>query len=143
MERKQGGPASVFPDHGAGHTDLDFPMEAWIRAVKAREPRAPGKSCMLTPAIKQLGPEGSRTRALEYIEPVLRFVLHVPIRKRPVVRTEEDTRPIAIEEEIAKLLAIMIIAKTEQSVSDRRNSTLVTDGGLTKEGGQRGMWPAC
>ena len=54
MERKQGRLASVFPDQGAGHTDLDFPMEAWIRAVKAREPRAPGKSGMLTEAIKQL-----------------------------------------------------------------------------------------
>ena len=52
----------------------------------------------------------SRTGSLGYIELVLRFVLHVPVRKRPVVRTEEDTRPIAMEEEIAKLVAIMIIA---------------------------------
>ena len=51
---------------------------------------------------------------------LLRFVLHVPIRKRPVVRTEEDTRPIAMEEEIAKLVAIMIIAQTEQYVNDRQ-----------------------
>ena len=28
MERKQGRLASVFPDQGAGHTDLEFPMEA-------------------------------------------------------------------------------------------------------------------
>ena len=55
----------------------------------------------------------SRTGALGYIEPVLRFVLHVPIRKCPVVQAEEDTRPIAMEEEIAKLVAIMIIAHTE------------------------------
>ena len=46
MERKQGQPPSVFPDQGAGHTDLDFPMEAWLRAVQSREPRAPGKSGM-------------------------------------------------------------------------------------------------
>ena len=37
-----------------------------------------------------------------------------------MVRTEEDTQPIAIEEEIAKLVAIMIIAQTEQYVSDRQ-----------------------
>ena len=52
MERKQGRPASVFPDQGAGHTDLDFPMEAWLRAIQSREPRASGKSGMLTAAIK-------------------------------------------------------------------------------------------
>ena len=52
MERKQGGPASVFPDPGARHTDLDFPMEAWLRVVQSQEPRAPGKSSMLTAAIK-------------------------------------------------------------------------------------------
>ena len=51
----------------------------------------------------------SMTGALGYIEPVLKFVLHVPIRKRPGVRTKEDTRLIAMEEEIAKLVAIMII----------------------------------
>ena len=33
-----------------------------------------------------------------YIEPLLRFALHVPIRKRSVVGIEEDTRPIAMEE---------------------------------------------
>ena len=122
MERKQGRPASVFPDQGAGHTALDFLMEAWVRAVQSREPRTLGKSRMLTAAIKQLMAMSmwtlreavSRTGALGYIEPVLRFVLHVPIRKHPVVRTEEDTRPIGMEEEIAKLVAIMIIAETEQ-----------------------------
>ena len=66
---------------------------------------------------------------------MLRFVLHVPIRVRLVVRTEEDTRPIAMEEEIAKPVVIMSIA--------RWNSTLVTDSGRTREGGRRGMWPAC
>ena len=60
----------------------------------------------------------SRTGALGYIEPVLRFVQHVPIRKRPAVWTEEDTGPISTEEEIAKLVAIMIIAEREQCVSD-------------------------
>ena len=99
-------------------------MEAWIRAVGAREPRAPGKSGMLTAAIKQL--------ALRYMEPVLRFVPHVPIRKRPVVRIEEDTRPIAMEKEVTKLVAAMIIARIEQYLSDRR----------TREGGPRGMSPA-
>ena len=54
------------------------------------------------------------------MEPVLRFVLHVPIRKHPMVRAEEDTRPIAIEEEIGKLVAIMIIAQTEPYVSHRQ-----------------------
>ena len=38
---------------------------------------------------------------------------HLPIRKVPVVSTEEDTRPIALEEEVAKVLAIMVMATTE------------------------------
>ena len=39
-----------------------------------------------------------------------------------MVWTEEDTRPIAIEEEIPNLVAIMIIAQTEQYVSDREGA---------------------
>ena len=128
MERKQGWPAKIFPDQGAGATDLDFPLGAWVKAVAGRKPRAPGKSGMLTAAIKQLttGSIASlqtavrSTGALPYIKPARRFVLHVPIRKRPVVRTEEDTRPIAMEEEIAKLITILITAQTEQYVSDRQ-----------------------
>ena len=54
MERKQGRPAKIFPDHGAGATDLDFPLEIWVKAVAGREPRAPGNSGMLTAALKQL-----------------------------------------------------------------------------------------
>ena len=128
MERKHGRPAKISPDQGAGATDLDFPLGAWVKAVASTKPRAPGKSGMLTAAIKQLttGSIASlqtavrSTGAMPYIEPALRFVLHVPIRKRLVVRTEEDTRPIAMEEEIAKLIAILITAQTEQSVSDRQ-----------------------
>ena len=75
--------------------------------------RTTGSIASLQTAVRSIG-------ALPYIEPALRFVLHVPIRKRPVVRTEEDTRPIAMEEEIAKLIAILITAKTEQYVSDRQ-----------------------
>ena len=54
--------------------------------------------------------EVSRTGAVGYIEPVLKCVLHVLIRKRPVLWIEEDTRPIAPEEEIAKLVAIIIFS---------------------------------
>ena len=35
MERKQGRPAKIFPYQGAGATDLDFPLEAWVKAVAA------------------------------------------------------------------------------------------------------------
>ena len=63
-----------------------------------------------------------RTGALAYIQPVLQFVLHVPIRRPPVPRTEEDTRPIVMEEEVAKLVAVMIIAQTEQYVNDRQRA---------------------
>ena len=141
MEMKQGRPASVFPDQGAGHTVLDFAIEAWIRAVQSREPRAPGKSGMLT-AIKQLTAlsvwtlrEAVSKGALGYIEPALRFVLHVSFRKRLVVRQEEDTWCIAMQEEIAKLVAIMILAETKQYVSDKQWAY--------QRGGRPEMWPAC
>ena len=67
-------------------------------------------------------PQGGREQhgTLAYIELVLRFLLHVPIHKRPVVRTEEDTRPIAMEQEVAKLVAAIIIAHTEQYINDRQ-----------------------
>ena len=128
MERKQGRPAAVFPDQRAGHTDPDFPMEALVRAVQRREPRAPGKSSILTAAIKQLTTLSlwtlreakSRTGPPGYIEPVLSFLLHVPIHKRPLAWTEGDMCPIAMKEEIAKLVEIMIIAHTEQHISDRQ-----------------------
>ena len=45
MERKPGWPAGIFSDLGAGHTHRNFGMEVWIRVVRARELRAPGKSC--------------------------------------------------------------------------------------------------
>ena len=108
--------------------------------MQSLEPRALGKSRMLMAAIKQLTALSlwtlreavSKTGAPGYIEPV--FVLHVPIRKRLVLRTQEDTRPIAMEEEVAKVVAIMVIAQTERYVSDS---------GRTREGGRREMWPAC
>ena len=53
----------------------------------------------------------SCTRVVGYIEPLLSFALHVPVRKRPVLRAEENTRPIAMEEKIAKLAVIMVIAQ--------------------------------
>ena len=124
MEQKQGRPARMVPDMGAGHTPLDLPMEAWIREVGAREPRDSGKSGLLTTTIKQftatspltLGEVVSMTGALAYIQPVLRFVLHVPSRKRPVART----RPITMAEEVAKLVVAVIIAQTAQYLNNRQ-----------------------
>ena len=43
------------------------------------------------------------------IEMVLRFVVHLPLSKRPKVYTEEDTRPVAPEEEVAKIIAALIL----------------------------------
>ena len=60
----------------------------------------------LREAVREMGTQA-------YIEPVLQFVLHVGIRRRPRVCTEEDMRPIAMEEEVAKLIAVMLIAQTE------------------------------
>ena len=41
--KKQRRLTSAIPDQGPGHTDLDFPMEWWVRAIQCQELRAPGK----------------------------------------------------------------------------------------------------
>ena len=85
--------------------------------VRGRKPLAPGKSGVLAVAMKKLwalslvdlrdalAASGSKP----YIEMVLRFVVHLLLRKRPKVHTEEDTRPIALEEEVAKIIAALIL----------------------------------
>ena len=47
-------PANIFPDKGAGPTDLDFPPQAWVTAVDMCEPGARGKSGIMIVAVKQL-----------------------------------------------------------------------------------------
>ena len=48
---------------------------------------------------------------------VLRFVVHLPLRKRPRVYTEEDTRLIALEEEVAKIIAALIMREMDSWVA--------------------------
>ena len=52
-----------------------------------------------------------------YIEMVLRFVVHLPLCKWPKVYTEEDTRPIALEEEEAKIIAALILRDMDSWVA--------------------------
>ena len=48
---------------------------------------------------------------------VLRFVVHLLLRKWPKVYTEEDTRPIAPEEEVAKIIAALIMREMDSWVA--------------------------
>ena len=41
MERKQGRLASVFPNQGAGHADLDFPIDAVVRTCHGSQALLP------------------------------------------------------------------------------------------------------
>ena len=101
-----------------------------MEAVRLRQRNALGKSSFLVAALKEmtlislavLRDVIEKTGGLRYVEMVLRFVAHLPIRKVPVVNTEEDTRPIALEEEVAKVIAIMVMARTEQHVAERQRA---------------------
>ena len=64
----------------------------------------------------------SATGRLPFIEPVLRIVAHLPLKKRPVVNTEEDTRPLALEEELAKLIATPLLECTPSWVGDHQTA---------------------
>ena len=93
--------------------------------VRGWKPSAPGKSGVLAAAMKKV-------RALSlavlrdaiaalgcklYIKMVLRFVVHLPLHKRPKVCTEEDTRPMALEEEMARIIAELILREMDSWVA--------------------------
>ena len=124
MEAKQGRPAGFFPHEGAGPSGLDYTLGEMQQVLRGRKPSAPGKSDVLAAAMKKL-------RALSLvvmrdviaasgsnldIEMVLRFVVHLPLRKWPKVYTEEDTRPIELEEEVAKIIAALILREMDSWV---------------------------
>ena len=48
-----------------------------------------------------------------YIEMVLPFVVHLPRRKLPEVYTERDRRPIPPEEEVAEMIAALIVREMD------------------------------
>ena len=121
MEAKQGRPGGFFPVEGAGPSGLDCTLGELQQVVRGWKPLDPGKSGVLAAAMKKL-------RALSlavlrdaiaasgrkpYIEMVLRFVVHLPLCKHPKVYTQEDTRPIALEEEMAKILAALDVREMD------------------------------
>ena len=124
VESKQGRAADIFPAESDGLTELDFDLKGLVAAVRRRQLKDPGKSGFPTAALKQMTMLSLaalkdvivKTGKLPCIELILRFVAHLPIRKVPVVNTEEDTRLIALE----VLVAIRIMNRTEQYVADRQ-----------------------
>ena len=60
------------------------------------------------------------TGALPYIEVCLRIVAHWVLKKRPVVYTEDDTLPLALEEEVLKLIAVLLLREADPYVADRQ-----------------------
>ena len=59
-------------------------------------------------------------RALDYIEVCLRIVAHWVLKKRPVVYTEDDTPPLALDEEIVKLIAVLLLREADPCAADRQ-----------------------
>ena len=93
--------------------------------VRSRKTSAPGKSGMLAATMKQpralslavLRDAIATSRTKPYIEMVLRFVVHLPLFTRPKVYREQDTRPIAMEEKVAKVIAALILREMDSSVT--------------------------
>ena len=56
-----------------------------------------------------------------HIEMVLRFVVHLPLRKRSKVYTEEDTRPIG-PEEVAEIIVARILRKIDSWVASSKRA---------------------
>ena len=110
MEAKQGPPGGFFPDAGAGPSGLDYTMGELQQVVRGRKKLRALSLAVLRDAIAAAGRK-------PYIEMVLRFVVHFPLRKRLKVYTEDDTRPIALEEEVAKIMGALILRETDSWVA--------------------------
>ena len=95
MEAKQGRPGGFFPDGM---------MAAAMKRLRA-----------LSLAVLRDATAASGCKPC--IEMVLRFVVHLPLRKRPKVFTEEETRPIAPEDEVAKIIAALILREMDSWVA--------------------------
>ena len=57
--------------------------------------------------------------ALGYIKVCLRIVAHWVLKKHPVLSIEDNTRLLALEGEILKLIAILFLRETDPYVVDR------------------------
>ena len=58
--------------------------------------------------------------ALAYIQICLQIVAHYVLKKYPVVYTEDDTRPLALKEEVLKLIAVLLLREADTYVVDRQ-----------------------
>ena len=125
IEAKQGRPGGFFPDEGAGPSGLNYTLGELQQVVWGRKPSAPGKSGVLAAAMKRLRAVSlailrdaiAASGRKPYIEMLMRFVVHLPLRKRPKVFTKEDARPIVLEEEVAKTIAALILREMDSWVA--------------------------
>ena len=129
-EATQSQPGGVFPDEMTGPCGLDYtfgepphvvrswkPSAPGHQVVRSRKRLAPGKFGKLAAAMKQLRAlallvlrdDIAASRSDQYIEMVMRFVVHHPLPNRPKVYPEEHTRPVVLEEEVAKLIVALIV----------------------------------
>ena len=128
MTEKQGRPLQVVPDVGAGVTSLPYTGDQVGSAIAGRPNSAAGHSgagARMFKWLQQVSVDGlasviRATGALPYIEVCLRIVAHWVLKKRPVVYTEDDTRPLALEEEVLKLIAVLLLREADPYVADRQ-----------------------
>ena len=102
---------------GRGGRPLQVGLHPWGAAASGKEPEAVGPGETWAAALKRLRAPSlavlrdamAASGSKPYIEMVMWFVVHLPLRKRPKVYTEEDTPSPVLEEEVAKAIAALIL----------------------------------
>ena len=99
-------------------------------AISARSNSAVGVSGLsprLLIAMSQVSVDGlaeviRATGHLGYIEPKLRRVTHWVFKKRTVIYTKQDTRPLTLEEEVVKVVPVLLLSEADPYVADAQSA---------------------
>jgi ribonuclease HI len=132
MEQKQSPPSTgdFPPPPETKPPKFNTTMEALTQAIKKRKHSAGGKWTMNAKPYKAFMQQSlqlllrviNATGALGYLEPILRQVMQLPCKKKGLSRTEEDTRPIILEEEMMKIITSIIYGRMGEVVSESQTA---------------------
>ena len=109
---------------------LNVDMDRLQQGIHNRKDSAPGKTTLTAKVFKHMGPHSlhhlkhalNKSTALTFIEPCIRIILHLPLKKRTPVQSEEDTRPIMLEEELVKIICNILLLQGSISFEDSTQS---------------------
>ena len=132
MKTKQSPPRPLAQMAQAVHSapGLNANVTILQEAIHKRKDSGSGRSpliakvfkCLLAHSVHQLCKVISQSTKKPFIEPCIRIIMHLPLKKRPPVHTEEDTRPIVLEEEVAKIICLILLLQANLSFEDTTQS---------------------